>query len=255
MTADRTLARADLARADQGSAAGRRRHLYPVDLFRVITFAGVVAVHSLGLTAPNSVGVQALVVALHYTREGFFFLMTLVLFYTYYDRIGRSIGAVSFWRRRFPPILLPYVVWTLIYVWVDHVTEHLGTAATFTDLGFTLLTGHFQMYFLVVTMQLYAIFPAFAWLIRRTTGYHWWLLGASAALEVVTMTLIHLNDWPPPAGFGGWLVNSSLRLFPTYQLYLVAGAVMAVHIDVVTAWMTAHVAIDHRADGGFAGDR
>ena len=35
------------------------------------------------------------------------------------------------------------------------------------------------MYFLVVSMQLYAIFPAFAWLIRRTAGYHWWLLATS----------------------------------------------------------------------------
>ena len=50
--------------------------------------------------------------------------MSLVLFYTYYDRT--TISAVSFWRRRFPPILLPYVVWTVIYVWVDHVTDHLG---------------------------------------------------------------------------------------------------------------------------------
>ncbi len=215
----------------------RRDHLYPVDLFRVVTFTGVVAVHSLGQTAPSVTGVQALLVALHYTREGFFFLMSLVLFHTYY---GRTVSAFSFWRRRFPPILLPYVVWTAIYVWVDRDSEHLGNLATVRDFGHTLIVGHFQMYFLVVSMQLYAIFPALAWLIRRTADHHWMLLGASAALEIATMTLIHLNDSPPPAGFAGWLVNSALRLFPTYQLYLIAGAVMAVHLDEVVTWMKAN---------------
>jgi peptidoglycan/LPS O-acetylase OafA/YrhL len=217
--------------------AARRAHLYPVDLFRVVTFAGVVAVHSLGLTAPASVGVQAVVVALHYTREGFFFLMALVLFYTYYDR---TITAVSFWRRRFPPILVPYVVWTVIYVWVDHVSDHLDAVATLRDLGQTLLVGHFQMYFLVVSLQLYAIFPAFAWLLRRTAGYHWRLVAISGALELLTMTLIHLNDSPPPPAFAGWLVNGALRIFATYQFYLVAGAVIAVHLDEVTSWLATH---------------
>jgi peptidoglycan/LPS O-acetylase OafA/YrhL len=211
-----------------------RHHLHPVDLFRVVTFTGVVAVHSLTTTASTHASVQALLLLLHYTREGFFFLMTLVLVYTTYRHPPK---ATSFWRKRFPLILAPYLVWTIVYVWVDRESAGQTNSETLHDFGQTLLIGHYQMYFLVVSMQLYAIFPLLLWVVRKTSGHHWELLAISAVLEVVTMELLHLHDMRPPTGAAGVIVNNAMRMLPTYQLYLFLGAVMAVHLEAVQQWI------------------
>jgi peptidoglycan/LPS O-acetylase OafA/YrhL len=89
-----------------------------VDVFRTLTFAAVVAVHTVANTnGGNAPLADGVVVVLHFTREAFFFLTGLVLAYANKDR---TVAARRFWRRRVPLVLVPYLVWSFVY-WLESV--------------------------------------------------------------------------------------------------------------------------------------
>ena len=48
-----------------------------------------------------------------------------------------------------------------------------------------------HLYFLLVSMQFYLVFPLFRSMLRATRGYHWPLLALSAALQVGIDVWLH----------------------------------------------------------------
>ncbi|MEP6632236.1 MAG: acyltransferase [Lapillicoccus sp.] len=211
-----------------------RRHLYEVDIVRLLTFVCVVGVHAVsGSMNPDNVASGAFVSLLHFTRGTFFLLSAFVLTYA---QGSKPVQVRRFWPRRFLYVGLPYVVWSVIYWWVA-----LGRAPVASDLGqlgHELLTGtgNYHLYFLLVSLQLYLLFPALVWLVRRTRGHHLALLLASGALELALLAVTHYVTWP-----GSWATvqANALVLAPTYQLYFVAGALAAVHHERFHAWVLA----------------
>ena len=95
----------------------KRPYLYQVDVIRSTTFALVIFVHALTETTDmfGSIGVNATSLLLHFTRYTFFALTGFVLTYQY---LGRAdFTATSFWRRRMKLVIIPYIVWSVVY-WV-----------------------------------------------------------------------------------------------------------------------------------------
>ncbi|ATL65684.1 acyltransferase [Nocardia terpenica] len=210
-----------------------RPYLHQIDLFRILTFACVIAVHVIGgSTDPGSVSGNGVLVLLHFTREAFFALTGFVLVYQYADR---PVTALHFWRKRFALVGIPYVAWSLIY-WGYSVGAGLQretAAESLRRLGFELVTGGawYHLYFLLVTMQAYVLFPLLLRVLRATAGRHRWLLAASAALQLGCLWwLVH-----PPTLTGvaaGIWDHLSVTILP-YQFYVLLGAVAACHIDAV----------------------
>ena len=92
-------------------------HLHYIDLVRVLTVALVIAVHLLGQeTVAPTVTAGALLAVGHVSREVFFLLTAFVLAYTYRSKPVRPL---SFWRKRFLYVGLPYLAWSLIYFLAD----------------------------------------------------------------------------------------------------------------------------------------
>jgi peptidoglycan/LPS O-acetylase OafA/YrhL len=224
--------------ADHATEPARRRpHLHAVDLVRVLTVALVVGVHTVThVVSPLTVAAGALVAVLHTSREVFFVLTALVLVHGY----GRSrVRWLRFWRRRYPVVVVPYIVWTLVYYVADgHWVEPLSASARL--LGGDLLTGgaRYQMYFLLVTMQIYLCFPVLRWLLRVTERRHGLLLGACALFQVAFALGVH-EGWAPGGVLTAWLRGPDAVL-PSYLLYVVAGGVAAWHLEAVTAWTRRH---------------
>ena len=85
-------------------------------------------------------------------------------------------------------------------------------------------------------MQFYVLFPAMLALVRRTAGHHVALLAASLVLQGLIVSLMHWRVFPP--GMQGFWAS---REVISYQFYLLAGMVVALHMDDVHQWIVRHV--------------
>lgn len=227
------------AAAGSAPAFAGPAHLHALDLVRFVTVAGVIAVHATSLTAGHDLSVPAgaVLVVLHVTREVFLALSAFVLAYRYRDRPLRTR---AFWRRRYPLVLAPYVMWSAIYVIADgHLRSPWQVLGRF---GFDLLDAgaHFQLYFLLLTFQLYLVFPALLALLKRHPKRRPSTLVAAAAFELAFTAAIH-SGWRPPV-LGIWLSHPGSWL-PSYPLYVVGGVVAALEHERLTGWVRRHSAL------------
>jgi peptidoglycan/LPS O-acetylase OafA/YrhL len=218
-------------------AGGQRRpRLTHVDAMRPVKQLGVVSTHSLQWLAPAAnIGAGAGLMLTHVTRFAFMFISAAMLVYAY-PVVARG-GWRTFWRRRLVAVVLPYVAWTVIYFALGIVQSgQVGSIAGDAErLGSLLLTGYDQLYFLVVLMQFYLLYPAFLWLVRRTERHHWRLLGLSLTVQVVLFWLAHEQDLP------AWMLGKgATRELWNYELFVIFGAVMAWHYRTVHAWLCRH---------------
>ena len=98
--------------ATQAADAPRRtrEHLYEIDLIRSVTAICVVGVHAVAFTvilAHTDLGVlaqNAVVSALHFTREIFLSITAFVMVYGY---ANRPFSFLTFWRKRGLGVLVP----------------------------------------------------------------------------------------------------------------------------------------------------
>lgn len=210
-------------------------HLDQVDLFRILTFAAVVAVHAFAFTnAPQSVLANGFGTVLHFTREAFFFLTGLVLVHAQGDR---PLDRGRFWRRRFRLIGVPYLVWSVLY-WaygLARAPRPAGQAAS--DLLWGVLGGHaeYHLYFLLVSMQVYLVFPLLLAGVRAARSRPWALTVPAVAYELAVTAWLHRSP-----GAATWPDRYAYVLLPSYLLWVVLGAQVAQHLPAVQSAATRH---------------
>lgn len=217
-------------------AARPREHLLQIDLLRIVAIVAVVGTHvTLFTQPPNAVGAQALTLLTHVSRFAFFFITAFVLFMT----SGlRPVAVLGFWRKRFVPVLIPFLAWTVIYWQYNRLFPWGGYPATLPaalyQLAENLLGGWFQLYFLIVTMQLYLAFPLIAWIVRRARGHHLALLVASGGVELVWLLFMQYLGWMVPGFLQTFLDHAQEELW-SYQFFFFLGAVAADHREELIA--------------------
>ncbi|MFT4085757.1 MAG: acyltransferase [Gordonia sp. (in: high G+C Gram-positive bacteria)] len=230
--------------------AKKDRHLYQIDFVRLVTFAGVVLDHViLAMATSADIIAQGIGMMLRYTRYCFFALTGFVLTFQYRNR---DLHAPTFWRRRYKLIGLPFVTWSLFY-WVynrykgggiDDLKAIVDSTASIRtalkSIAYDLITGHaaYHLYFLSVSMQIYLVFPAVLWVLKRTWGYHRYLLAASLVFHV--WLLYHMVR--PPLDFFTHGLQSvvwrylAVTILP-YQFFVLAGCLAAFHFEAFSAFM------------------
>ena len=226
------------SRPAPASRGGGRQHLYQIDVLRILPMIGVVATHILIFCAPaEDVAGNTVLMFLHVNRELFFFVSAFVLFFSTGAGAG-PLRTVPFWRKRYPLVVGPYLAWTLIYWPLSNgIPVPLGPAlqVLLLDLGL----GWFHLYFLLVTMQFYLLFPIVAWLVRVTRPWHGTVVIVSAVVQLGMSALIQYwwgwMPWPMQ-----WLLQWGQVEWPTYQFYFIAGAIAAARLDEVLGWMRRH---------------
>jgi poly(3-hydroxybutyrate) depolymerase/peptidoglycan/LPS O-acetylase OafA/YrhL len=231
-----TLSSAQAAPAAAGAAARRSRpHIIAFDLIRLIIMVFVVSVHTLSFAGGSvTMSVGAVTTVFHTSRELFLMLTALVLTYNYGHRDTLKVG--KFWRRRFWLVLPAYVTWSAIYYAADGRTRGVFPMAFLHDLENA--GARYHLYFLLVSMQIYLLFPVIRWVLKKTEGYHAWLFGAAVAYQFVLTCSLHYHigrsgnswyaQWLNGAGTGNWV--------DTYVLYVVAGAIAGWHFEQLCAF-------------------
>jgi peptidoglycan/LPS O-acetylase OafA/YrhL len=97
-----------------------------------------------------------------------------------------------------------------------------------------LAVGYYQLYFLLVIMQFYLVFPLVLILLRRTRGHHGLVLAVAAAAQVAIAIATHWGLFP------ALMLRYAQQDALSYLLYLIGGSVVAFHLDQVHAWVCAH---------------
>lgn len=211
-----------------------RKHLYEIDILRILTFACVIAVHVVSHAASSGDLVQnGFEVLVHFTREVFFALTSFVLVYSFQMK-PRPLR--QFWPRRFLLVGLPYVAWSLVYV-VSSWIRTPPKADAWQLLGafwHDLYTGSawYHLYFLLVTMQVYLLLPVLVWLVAKTRRYHLPLLIVALLFQLaVTGSYLYAREFTAP-----WNKYQNIE-FWSYLFMIVLGAVAADHRVALLAWV------------------
>jgi peptidoglycan/LPS O-acetylase OafA/YrhL len=218
-------------------------------MIRLIIMVFVVGVHTLAFGGGEvTLALGAITTVFHTSRELFFLLTALVLVYNY-GRRG-NVNWLRFWRRRYWLVIPAYVTWSLVYFVADGRWRG-SPGAVAASFGAELLDAGamYHLYFLLITMQVYAVFPVLRWVLRKTEGHHGLLFGLACAYQLALsaalryrlgaylaplLSAVHcgwlgglLDGWLSGAGSGLWLES--------YVLYVLGGAIAGWHFERICA--------------------
>ncbi len=231
-------------------ASARPSHLYEIDMMRVLTALGVVGVHVAVFTAylntaPLGMHLQyAAVSALHFTREVFVTITAFVMVYTY---TRRPFDVGGFWKRRGLGVVMPYIVWSLVYLLLGVPLQPFGTWVSKALVAIATGTASYQLYYILLTIEIYVVLPIFIPFVKWAgTSHPWRLLAASGLLQVVMFYFVHnyveagpLSSTPAAKFF----MSVEFVVLPLYQFYAVTGAVVALHMGAVRSFFRRHGAL------------
>jgi peptidoglycan/LPS O-acetylase OafA/YrhL len=216
--------------------AGRQR-LDQVDAMRPIKQAGVVTTHTIIAFTPWTATVysNAALLLLHVSRDAFFFISSCMLTYAYYD-LKRSQLRRFYWRR-FVSVGIPYLCWNVIYflwfLYVLHQTSFASPLRAAQSFGRQLEVGYDQLYFLIVIMEFYLLFPLLLIVLKKTKEHHGLVLAAALVVQVAVSIGMHWQLFPAIVVRGQYAQEN----FMNYVLYLVGGAIVACHMTKVHDWV------------------
>ncbi|MFD1670752.1 acyltransferase [Agrilactobacillus yilanensis] len=221
----------------------KRRYLHEVDLMRVIFIGGVLLNHtttafraSMASGTGSKLFLEATHLALHFTRMGFMFMTGLVLVLNYYNKEHHWL---QFWRKRYINVGIPYVAWNAIILFIASLAMGaLNWPTYWANLGSNLkYANQYYMYYIMVTFELYLIFPLIIYLFKKLSKHHLAILLTSLGLQF--LIVFGIKYGLPHVDRSSWwyLFRAYGTNVLTYQFYFVAGAYVAIHYDQVNAFI------------------
>lgn len=205
-----------------------RRNLAEVEVLRALGAAGVMLIHTnsavFSYAPPDSLAGIVFTFADQLSRFSvplFLFLSGLLLALGYQ---GRRFETGRYLKNRLLSALLPYAVWTLLYLLqhsVLNLLQRAPLAASFAPLSPNSVITHllrgtaqYHLYFMLIAFQFYLLFPLLRWLLPRISPLALALGGSALSLG---MTGYHFYTRAPLAP---WLAAIDSRLFIHFAPWL-----------------------------------
>ncbi|HVB19507.1 MAG TPA: acyltransferase [Acidimicrobiales bacterium] len=223
-------------------------HVEEIDAMRPVAQGLVIATHVLiffGAAAPLLVAPDLLILT-RVSRESFFFISAFALTYAYGSR---PFAFAAFWRRRWSGILVPYLVWSVIYFaytaavaipqfpYYHWSATSLVGASALGHLANLVLTGYYHLYYLLVLLQFFVVFPLLWVWLESARRWHGSIALLSFVLQCATDLALRAH-WLP--SFFTGKVES--RALVSYPLYLLTGMIAALRYDEIKAWLVRNAA-------------
>ncbi len=103
--------------------------------------------------------------------------------------------------------------------------------------------ARYHLYFLLVSMQIYLLFPLIRWVLKKTEGYHAWLFGVALAYQAWLTVGLHYKVGRQGNGLIAQFLNGAGQGYwiDTYVLYVVAGALAGWHFEQLCAFTRRHL--------------
>lgn len=225
-----------------------KQYLHEVDFMRLFFICGVVFNHTVNmfLNVMNdthggaSEALKSIRLMSHYSRNGFLFMSGLVLTLNYFNRHDWK----NFYKKRFSGSLWPYLSWNLIFLLLFSMMAgvSLNSGSFVTEYLNIIIHGNrFYMYYMLLVMQLYLIFPGIVWLFKRWPNRHLLIISLSFLLQLLIDTMIkyQLQNMDLSA-YPYWLRAFSINIF-AYQFYYLFGAFICLHYQQTYSFIKEHI--------------
>ena len=221
----------------------RRPHIYELDPLRAVTALVVVAVHVLAFTVglnKTTTGIQvqnAFIVSVHFTRALFMFVTAFAMTYVY---SGKKVPPARFWKKRGIGVLVPYCIWSVIYVFVNQPPTTPLHFASSSLIAILTGTSSYQMYYILMTLQFYLLLPVFLYLLEKVKDHPWRALSISFVLQLVFFYVdFHFIQAGPFANTPvGKVVDGFQDEFVViYQFYFLLGGLTALYFQPIKSFL------------------
>jgi len=220
----------------------RPRRIEYLDLFRAFAIMAVVAIHATSTAVAHypkhSQGHDFYYFwnsFLQFAVPAFLFLSSLVLFYNYSARVKDKGWMFGFYKKRLLYVFVPYVIWSLIYFGVKQLLASHDPMSHYTLFLKQLLTGtaHTHLYFFLIILQFYAVFPLLLLLTRFRLFKRYlpvFFIAAQAGFYALHLQFHFermgslLPSYLIVIGFGAWIgmnFNVSLEKLRSYRNVLI----------------------------------
>ena len=96
-------------------------------------------------------------------------------------------------------------------------------------------TGKYQLYFLLISMQIYLLFPLITKIVERYADHPWRVIAVGAVIQVGMFSAYQYTR-PLPV-FWSNILQHLWKTAPMYALFIVIRAVAAYHHEAVERWL------------------
>ncbi|MUT67748.1 acyltransferase [Paenibacillus sp. NEAU-GSW1] len=221
------------------AALQKKENIPELQLVRAMAIIGVLSVHSTSYATLDMVNSNYFFlynffnIFMKFGTTTFIFLSSFVLFYNYYSRPLTKELVGGFYKKRLLYIIVPYVVFSIFYFAILHVTHYQGrslpdTLASFWD---KLLHGkaYTHLYFVYISIQFYLMFPLFLALLKKFPSLVKWTIPAGIAIQWAFILINKYGLAEPVQNRGSW----SLSYFSYYLL----GAALGIYYPKIKEWV------------------
>ncbi|ASS75996.1 hypothetical protein CIG75_14175 [Tumebacillus algifaecis] len=195
--------------------------LREIDFIRAIAALSVIAIHITASYVTDTTLGRAWNEIMRYAVPLFILLSGFVL---YKIEMGRpQLSYLQFQRKRMGKVLIPYVLWTLLYV-LYIAREFLRNngfegiprlwSPTLDHLYYG--TAFYHLYFLIITFQLYLLYPLLRDAMNRKPL---WVLSGSFLLTLFAQVAAYMH----------WDLGWRISFFPNWLFFFVFGMYFALH--------------------------
>ncbi|MCM3489981.1 acyltransferase [Alkalihalophilus marmarensis] len=223
-------------------AIQKKAPIYELNVVRGLAILAVLMVHAtsiaavtLDTTSMSFFAYNAYNTFFRFGTATFILLSSFVLFYSYYHRdISRSL-VTNFYKKRMLYILIPYFVFSLIYITVNSrmFSNYAGFSDFLNDFGNKLMMGsaHPHLYFVFISVQFYLLFPLFLVFLKKFPKVVKHLIWIGFVIQFAYSLLNHFYIKYPYVG--------SISL--SYMSHYLTGAFIGIYYESIKQWFSMKV--------------
>ncbi|WP_179032236.1 acyltransferase [Paenibacillus kribbensis] len=229
----------------------QKERISEVALLRGLAFAAVVLQHSIahyavaqGARIQDGVLLTLLLLCSKFAVPVFVFITGMVLFYNY----DGALKYGTFLRKRFMDIIVPYIIWSLLYELGNQLVQSGGSIHPLDFLQ-KLLNGKssYHLWYIVMIIQCYVLFPVFRYVVRRLSALlsSQWQPAALAGVGALYFLLMfavgpvyHAMDKLQLPVITSWFTLYADRNVIYFFFYFVLGAAAGMNVQRWNAWVT-----------------
>ncbi len=197
--------------------------LREIDFIRALAALSVIAIHITASYVSDTTLGRAWNEIMRYAVPLFIILSGFVLFNS--ERGRSPLSYLQFQRKRMGKVLIPYVLWTLLYVLYiarqflrDNGWEGIPRLYSPTLDHLYYGTAFYHLYFLIITFQLYLLYPLLRDAMIRKPQ---WLLGGSFLVTAFAQTAAYMH----------WDLGWRITFFPHWLFFFVFGMYFAQNLE------------------------